>query len=110
MADARELDRAGESWFVPRSCPHLLHLPVTTRWEVTRRHPYYLRFWRQVRDHYRQPATPGTVAAAQAESAKLVLAGIGVGGEPPPPDASADDLGASALGGLWAVGRPRPAR
>jgi hypothetical protein len=49
-----------ESWFVLSNLQDLRDLPVPFRWEVTRRHPHYLRFWELARDHYQGVSTdPG---------------------------------------------------
>lgn len=34
----------------------LANLPPTYKWEFTRRHPYYLRCWKDARDFYQNPA------------------------------------------------------
>ena len=44
MAD--DADFISKYGLVPRSRSELLDLPLQYRWEFTRRHPYYLLFWR----------------------------------------------------------------
>ncbi len=43
---------AEESWIILRPLEVLMDLPFTFRWEVTRRHPCYLRLWELARGHY----------------------------------------------------------
>src|ERR1700719_3360574 len=93
----------GESWFVPRPARLLLDLPVTYRWEVTRRHPYYLRFWDLARLHLQQPSED-PVGHGLGQSAVLILQAIGVSADPPHPGTSAQDLGAFSLGKAWECG------
>jgi hypothetical protein len=95
-----------ESWFVPRPTAVLLDLSVAHRWEVTRRHPYYLRFWELARAHYERPAAcaPG----GPEWSAALLLQAIGVGNAPPPPGDSAESLGALSLAPGWESGAVAP--
>lgn len=77
-------EAAEEPWFVPRPPAALMDLPVAYRWEVTRRHPYYLRFRELARRRYSQPSTDPSKLAPE-RGAVLVLLGIGVSGDPPAP-------------------------
>jgi hypothetical protein len=96
-----------EPWFIPRPSILLMDLPVNLRWEVTRRHPYYLRFWHLAHQHHQQPATDPQQRALE-ESAVLVLRAIGVSDDPPPPAASAESLGAGSLSSGWESGAVAP--
>jgi hypothetical protein len=40
-------------------------LPVKYRWEFTRRHPYYLEFWRPAREFREQPSDDQAMRFAQ---------------------------------------------
>jgi hypothetical protein len=100
-------ERAEESWFVPRPLSALMDLPVAYRWEVTRRHPYYVRFWELARRYHRGPSAEPPQRDLE-ETAVLVLQGIGVGGEPPAPDASPESLGAGDLSQAWESGAVAP--
>jgi hypothetical protein len=96
-----------ESWLIPRDHRLLMELPVAMRWEVTRRHPYYLRFWQLGHQHHCQPATDPTHRKLE-ESAALILQAIGVTGDPPPPSASVEALGATGLSQAWKSGAVAP--
>jgi len=99
--------QADESWIIPRDHRLLMELPVSMRWEVTRRHPYYVRFWKLAHKHYADPGTDPTDQSLQA-SAALILQAIGVGGDPPPPSASAEALGATTMSKGWKSGAVAP--
>ena len=97
----------GESWLVPRPAVLLQDLPVACQWEVTRRHPNYLRFWELAHRSHQQPS--GDLAQGELEkSAVLVLLAIGVSGDPPPPGASAASLGRGGLSPAWDRGAIAP--
>lgn len=95
------------SWLVGRRPAILMELPVAMRWEVTRRHPYYLRFWEAARRHHQQPSTDPTQRRFE-EAAALILRTIGVNGEPPPPGATAASLGCDQLSSGWESGAVAP--
>jgi DNA-binding Lrp family transcriptional regulator len=96
-----------EPWIVTRPSTLLMELPVNSRWEVTRRHPYYLRFWYLAHQYHQQPATDPQQQSWE-ESAVLVLQAIGVSGDPPPPGASSESLGANSLSKGWESGAVAP--
>jgi DNA-binding Lrp family transcriptional regulator len=100
-------DSDGESWVVPRPFPILMELPVSFRWEVTRRNPYYLRFWALSHRHYEQPSQEDG-QRAEEEAAVLILHAIGVNGDPPHPGASAEELGTQNLTKGWESGAVAP--
>lgn len=88
------------SWIVLRSAETLMELPLAIRWEVTRRHPYYLMFWEMAhRCHQQESANPPQ--RAQDEAARLLLQGIGFSMDPPPPGADWASLGGTQLGQAW---------
>jgi hypothetical protein len=95
-----------EPWFIPRSPGALLDLPIAYQWEVTRRHPYYLRYWQLAHRYHQQPSSEPTQRGLE-QSAALVLFGIGVTGDPPDP-ASPQSLGTSALSNAWESGAVAP--
>jgi hypothetical protein len=98
---------AGESWLLPRPAVLLQDLPVTYQWEVTRRHPYYLRFWNLAHCSYQQPSSdPGQ--SDLEKSAVLVLHALGVTGDPPPPGTSAASLSTGGLSPAWKGGAIAP--
>jgi hypothetical protein len=97
----------GESWIILRSPVILMDLPVPYRWEVTRRHPYYLRFWNLAHQSVAEPSTDPEEGALQ-ESAVGILRAIGVTGDPPHPGSSAASLSADALSQIWESGAISP--
>lgn len=78
---------------VRRPAGQLHDLPVEIRWEVSRRHPYYLMLWEEARRYRRgvQPGDPPGRAAA-GYAATLALGALGVVGEPVDPAAPFADL------------------
>lgn len=98
---------AEESWIIPRPPAQLMDLPVNLRWEVSRRHPYYLRFWHQARQLHRQPASDPQQRALE-QTAVLLLQVIGVSGDPPSPAAGTQDLGTRSLSRGWQNGVVAP--
>jgi len=100
-------EEVDQSWYISRPSTVLMGLPVAGRWEVTRRHPCYLRFWREANDYYRQPSVDPTQLKIQ-ELAVLLLRNIGVSGPLPPPGASAESLGSTALSQIWQQGAVAP--
>lgn len=62
-----------------------LQLPLNLRWEVTRRHPYYLRFWKNA-------AASGAEPSALRDKAQLLLLAINVVGIPVDPSTEFEEL------------------
>jgi hypothetical protein len=73
--------------------PGQLHdLPLEARWEVTRRNPYYLVFWAQARAFRRAELSVHPAEGYLRYAAHLILAQIGVTGEPVSPETSGQEL------------------
>jgi hypothetical protein len=85
----------------------LEELPIDYRWQVTRRHPYYLQYWQRAHEH-RAGMTVDPVDRQIGEIATLILLSIGVSGDPPPPDSQADALGSDQLAAAWRGGAVGP--
>lgn len=85
----------------------LHNLPVQYRWEFTRRHPYYLTFWRTAH-WYHQGRAINADDEAFGKLAQTVLLSIGVTGDPPPPSATAEELEGDQLGQAWLSGAIAP--
>jgi hypothetical protein len=105
--EAPDDEGAGESWFVPRPSSALMDLPVAYQWEVTRRHPYYLRFWPLAHRYHSGPSTDPQQRALEAAAA-LILRGIGVSSDPPAPGSTLESLGAGSLSQAWESGAVAP--
>ena len=100
-------EAAEEPGLVLRPHSILLDLPVAYRWEVTRRHPYYLNNWQPAHRRYAEPSTEPQQRALE-EAAVLILLGLGVSGDPPPPGSGPESLGAGGLGQAWESGAVAP--
>jgi hypothetical protein len=90
-----------------RPLQSLQELPLEFRWEVTRRHPYYLLFRESAQRNYDgNPADP--LRASLGLIASEVLLAIGISGNPPPPTASVNELGIGQLADVWKDGAVAP--
>jgi hypothetical protein len=78
---------------VPRPQSELFDLPINFRWEFTRRHPYYLRLWREARRYRRQEIATGDEDVERGFVAMRLLGLIGITGEPEDPAKAWDELG-----------------
>jgi hypothetical protein len=85
-------------------------LPHEYRWEFTRRHPYYLRFWEAAHRHHQQQSLDPE-QRAKDEIASLILASIGVESSlcPPDPRLGPEAIGQRELGRAWESGAVAPA-
>ena len=73
--------------------PGQLHdYPVPVRWEVTRRHPYYLVFWDEALRYRRESPGDHSDRALLGLAAVMILGSIGVTGEPVGPETDFDRL------------------
>jgi DNA-binding Lrp family transcriptional regulator len=97
-----------EPWFVFRPREILMDLPYAARWEVTRRHPYYLRFWQPALRHYTTPSADPEQRQQEDLAAMLLLAALGVSSAPPHPGSTAESLGAGNLSQAWEKGAVSP--
>jgi hypothetical protein len=78
------------------------------RWEVSRRHPYYLLAWERAWDHHRRVACANEFDLRQRQLAIAHLAAIGVSGEPPDPTSSFSELESRQLLPAWLSGAVHP--
>jgi hypothetical protein len=99
---------ADEPWVILRPPELLMDLPVAYRWEVTRRHPYYLRFWQLAQSYHGGPSTDPGQRGLEESAALVLLGALGVSAPLPPPGASADSLGAGSLSNAWEGGAVAP--
>jgi hypothetical protein len=76
-----------------RRPPGQLHdYPVAVRWEVTRRHPYYLVFWSDALLYRQNILGDHPAQRLFRHAAALMLGAIGVTGEPVSPSTTAEEL------------------
>ena len=78
------------------------------RWEVSRRHPYYLLAWERAWDHHRRVACTNEFDLRQRQLAIAHLAAIGVSGEPFDPASSFSELESGQLLPAWLSGAVHP--
>lgn len=90
---------------ITRPIEILFQLPVSLRWEYTRRHPYYLAFWRAAAA---ERIADDSLQALMQSAATQILRGIGVIGKHPDPGESADALGCQQLLKAWEDGSVAP--
>lgn len=93
---------------IPRPQFQLRSLPIPIRWEVTRRHPYYLTYWLSARRHVRREPIEHPVEQFLRPAACAVLATIGVMGEPVDPAIPFSDMGEEELHQAWLSGVVHP--
>lgn len=87
----------------------LRSLSIPTRWEVTRRHPFYQILWKDSADFHRKENTfTNSFDQIKRKSAVELLALIGVYGEPPDPSTPFSKLGESELNNAWLSGAVHP--
>ena len=87
----------------------LRSLSIPMRWEVTRRHPFYQKLWKDSANFHRQEITStNPFEKIKRESAAKLLALIGVSGEPPDPKTPFSELGESELNNAWLSGAVHP--
>ncbi len=99
---------AANDLFVHRPLFQLRSLPIPMRWEVSRRHPYYLLAWERARDHHRRVACADEFDLRLRQLALAHLAAIGVSGEPPDPASSYSAIESNELQPAWLSGAVHP--
>ncbi len=94
---------------IPRPIFQLRSLPISIRWEVTRRNPYYYVWWKQARAEHRRQPLDSEEDVTLRQAAIAILGMIGVIGEPPDPARSFAELGSDELNSAWLSGAVHPA-
>lgn len=99
---------SGSFGVLPRPPGQLRSLSMSHRWEVTRRHPYYLTFWTSARRfHHREPLE-SEVDGYLRQAAVAILGAIGVAGPPFDPADEFSQIVQSTLGANRLVGTIHP--
>lgn len=90
--------------------PGQLHdLPIQVRWEVTRRHPYYLVFWQEALRYRREASSVDhSDRTLLGLAAVLMLGSIGVTGEPVGPETEFDKLIGDHIDPAFLTGSVQP--
>jgi hypothetical protein len=86
MNEATSPMTESQSDVIHRPREQLLDYPLDVRWEVTRRHPYYLAFWHQALLYRQNRLGDHRVEGMLGYAASLMLGSIGVSGEPVSPE------------------------
>jgi hypothetical protein len=86
----------------------LRSLPIATRWEVTRRNPYYFTCWRHAQAEHRNEPVRILGENLFRKAAVIILGQIGVSGEPPDPAITFAELGEAELQRGWLSGAAHP--
>ncbi|MCH8044526.1 MAG: hypothetical protein IID44_12490 [Planctomycetes bacterium] len=109
MSDAKKtaLDE-GQPMTFPRPQGQLHDFPMEYRWEVTRRHPYYLVFWCEARLYHQREMGSDPEQGFLRHAAMLMLGLIGVNGEPVSPGTSFEDLGGCKIDPAFLSGAVQP--
>lgn len=105
-----EVSSPGDQHCGPVARPQfqLRSLPIPFRWEVTRRHPYYLTCWKTARRHIRREPIQDPREHVMGPAACAVLTAIGVTGEPVDPATPFAELGEDDLHQAWLSGVVHP--
>ncbi|MEK6259513.1 MAG: hypothetical protein AABP62_12925 [Planctomycetota bacterium] len=99
-------DAAVEIWARPHG--QLLELPPKIRWEVTRRHPYYVVFWREAARFYRNESGADATVQQLDRIASIILSAIGVTSCPPDPKTQFEQLDSDPKSPTMAMGSVQP--
>ena len=75
-----------QAGFIGRPSGQLHDYPVEVRWEVSRRHPYYLVFWNDALLYRQSEPDDQSPQALIRHAATIILSAIGVTGEPVAPE------------------------
>ncbi|MES2793341.1 MAG: hypothetical protein V4719_27265 [Planctomycetota bacterium] len=100
--DSKEI-AIGEFTFFARGRDEFLQLPIEFRWEFTRRHPYYLRFWSLAAS-----SNPRNVQPEIQEAAQQMLWLINVVGDTCRPELSYSELDSDPPVAAYAGGALTP--
>ena len=102
-------DQPDERGIVPRSPEVLQLLSPEYRWEFTRRHTYYLLFWKAAAGSDNSAeADSGSVEAMLKQAAQLMLANVNFVGQPISPGTSFAEIDEQELPHAWRSGAISP--
>lgn len=82
---------------LPRPAYQLRSLPIELRWEVTRRHPYYLAWWSPAREFHEGAPVEQPAQLPLRQAAVAILGAIGVSGPPISPETPYENIGGVKL-------------
>ncbi|MCC9608237.1 hypothetical protein LOC68_00990 [Blastopirellula sp. JC732] len=88
-------------FFLPRPVGQLNSLPVELRWEVTRRHPFYISFWSAARDHFARVPNQSLQVQAVRQIAAGIVNAVGVTASVPDPRLSFEELDEATNRSSW---------
>ena len=93
-------DSSDEQWLLPKPQEKLHFLPPQWQWEVTRRHPYYLQFWKEASE-YRQQLNPSAEVAEKGFLAQTAISLIGLYSDYAPPTTPFEELELEKVSKVW---------
>ena len=109
MSDSNDTKSATSRQFLVNRPQDQLHdLPLRFRWEATRRHPYYLVFWRDALRYRRGDIGDDPDQQLLRYAAMLYLGAIHVSGEPVSPDISFEELDGDDMDPAFLSGAVQP--
>jgi hypothetical protein len=92
MSESIDPSPDSELGLVYRPTGQLHDYPIDVRWELTRRHPYYLHFWNMALRYRRNELKDDSIAEWVGKLAVVMLQTIGIHGEPISPESDAETL------------------
>jgi hypothetical protein len=92
MTEPAELTPESDSGLLFRPPMHLHDFPIEARWELTRRHPYYLIFWELASLYRQNKLSDGPAQEGWGMLALNMLSSIGVHGVPISPESDFEKL------------------
>ena len=103
MTDQDSDGRSKDNFIVGRPQGVLNELSPEHGWEVSRRHPYYIMFWKMASLTETDEKSQYLRTAAQ-----IILRVIGIANDPPPPSQTAEQVGFHNLPGAYKSGAIAP--
>ena len=108
MGEPSQPSREAGQGIVARPPGQLHDYPIDVRWEVTRRHPYYLTFWSEARKYRLDEPVDHQAQALLRLAAAMVLGSIGVSGEPISPATDSAGLMGEGAAPMFLTGSVQP--
>src|SRR5262245_60990023 len=108
-----ETDRGSREYgdhsaIVHRPFGQLQDFPLEIRWEVTRRHPYYLVFWSEASHYWKNELGDNPAQKLLRHASALMLLSIGVTAEPVAPSTTFQELTTGKLDPAFLTGSVQP--
>lgn len=98
----------GQTELISRPPNQLHDFPVQYRWEVSRRHPYYLVFWQDALAYRQGRPSDAEGQTLLRQAAMLILGAIGITGEPVDPSTGFEEIVGSDADPAFLAGSVQP--